>query len=82
MSKGEGHWPIPESAFTQGAAKKATQNLSKYITKGTYGMDTIAIDNDILMIKGYLLKSRVKTDMPFVKEDFCDFIKNEAYVQH
>lgn len=82
ISKGESSWPIPESAFTKEAAINALQNIGKYISDGTYGMDALVMDNDFLMIKGYLLKSRVNTDMPFVKNDFCNFIKNEAYVQH
>ena len=68
-SKGEGHWPIPESSFTKEAAKSALEKLDKYISEGTYGMDTVMIDNNFISLKGYLLKSRVETDMPFVKED-------------
>lgn len=82
ISKGEGNWPIQESAFTKETAKKSLKKLSKFISAGTYGMDSVAIDNELLILRGYLLKSRVKTGMLGSKEEFCRFIKDEAYVQH
>lgn len=81
-SKGEGSWPIAELSFTKEAAKKSVEKLKKFISSGTDGMDSEGISNELLMVRGYLLKSRVGTGMLGEKEEFCNFIKNEAYVQH
>ena len=82
ISKGEGSWPIPESSFTKEAAQVAMRKLNLYLSKGTSDMDSVMIDNQILMVRGYLLKERVKDGVPDAKEEFCEFLKNDAFVQH
>lgn len=81
-STGEGNWPIKESSFTKKAAITASNKLAQYISNGTQEIDSVVIDNDILMIRGYLLKSRVDKNILGSKEEFCGFIKHQAYVQH
>ena len=78
----EGNWPIPESAFTEQAAEKSLAILKQFVSNGTYGLDSVSIDKELIIIRGYLLKSRVSTNMPGTKQEFCNFIRKEAYVQH
>ena len=81
-SKGEGHWPMSESAFTEEEAIKAMNKLNKYLTVGTNDIDSVSIDNQLLIIRGYLLKSRAIEEILFAKEEFCDFMYNDAHIQH
>ena len=88
-SEGEGSaWYIPESAFTKEAANKALQNLNNQISKGVKGRDFL-IDNDLKMIKGYLFISYLEehkrdfgTNDISLKNQFCEFLRNEAVVSH
>src|SRR6266446_5267795 len=88
-NEGEGGaWYIPESAFTKEAANKALQNLSTQINKGVKGRDFL-IDNDLKMIKGYLFISYLEehkrefgTNDVSLKNQFCKFLRNEAFVSH
>jgi hypothetical protein len=88
-AKKEGdRWYIPEAAFTKEAADKALKRLSEQIDVGVSGKDFL-VNNDLLMIKGYLYRAYLdeheKTfgseDLELTKE-FCNFLKNDAYVQH
>lgn len=56
-SVGEGHWPIDEAEFTKERARKALDSLSKYIDQVDTRMDFVSIDNDLLQVKGYLLRA-------------------------
>ena len=80
-SAGEGHWPIDEVTFTKERARKALESLSKHINQVDTQMDFVAIDNDLLQVKGYLLRAYAM-DSEIMVQDFCDFIESEAFVQH
>lgn len=81
-------WYIPESAFTQDAANKALKELSNQVNNGVKGKDFL-IENDLKMIKGYLYlsylaehKREFGTEDKALRDEFCKFISNEAYVSH
>lgn len=80
-SHGEGHWPIDEKSFTQAEAMKALETLSTYVNEVDPRPDFVAIENDLLLVKGYLLKDYALHSDDYV-EYFCEFIQTEAYVQH
>ena len=81
-------WYIPESAFTKENALKALKELESQINDGVSGRDFM-IENELVMIKGHLYlaylaeyKKEFGEEDVYLKEDFCKFIKNEAYVRH
>jgi hypothetical protein len=85
----EGHpWYIPEAAFTKAAATKALKELSDQVTKGVSGKD-FQVENELKMIKGhlylaYLAESKKefgKVDIG-LRDEFCKFLRNEAFVSH
>ena len=80
-SEGEGHWPLSEDAFTQDRAEMALESLTRAVNGEAVGVDFTTYENDLMYVKGYLLKSNAEvndTDVEFL----CDFIKSEAYVHH
>ncbi|MGV3629311.1 MAG: hypothetical protein ACO1PN_16660 [Betaproteobacteria bacterium] len=81
-------WYIPEAAFTKEEADKATKELQILIEKGWAGRD-FDVHNPMVRIKGYLYRSYLEQykkdngeDDKYVKEEFCKFIRTEAYVSH
>ena len=72
-SKGEGHWPIPETEFTQSAAEQASNKLQKYVSELNKGQEYFAqqygadyqsiVFNELVLIKGYTLKLSAETDI-------------------
>jgi len=82
LSQGEGNWPISESTFTEAAAKEALNKLQIYISLNAPPVDTVIIDNELLMVRGYILKARAGEGLVGSKDDFCRFIKESAYLQH
>lgn len=86
-------WYIPESAFTKEAANKEAANkalrvLSNQVSKGVKGKDFL-IENELKMVKGYLYlaylaehkKEFGKEDME-LRNEFCKFLSEEAYISH
>ena len=67
VSKGEGHWPVPEEAFTKEHALKASIELNELLnkvegplisSKDLGGLDISPyVMNRIVFIKGFALKS-------------------------
>jgi hypothetical protein len=88
-SENEGDpWYIPESAFTKEAANRALKNLSDEVNGGVKGRDFL-VNNDLKMVKGYLYRAYLEEhrrafgkDDEILLEDFCQFIREEAYVEH
>jgi len=81
-------WYIPETAFTKEAADKALKDLGSQVDGGVSGKD-FNVDNDLKMIKGYLYRAYLaEHEKSFGSEDtelrneFCTFLKTEAYVAH
>ena len=72
-STGEGHWPIPEEAFTKEAAIKAADDLKSLLSNAekpddffakNVGIDfESAVRNDLISIEGYMLKVSAENDL-------------------
>ena len=80
-SRGEGQMPIPEESFTQSEAFLALDSLSSAVEAATPEADFVSIENDLLRVKGYLLRVYALADSADI-EPFCNFIESEAYVRH
>nr|WP_138976428.1 hypothetical protein [Microbulbifer agarilyticus] len=75
-SSGEGHWPIPEEAFTKQVAIKAAEDLKSLLSKADKSDDYFAqsagidfesaVRNNLVSIEGYMLKVSAENDL---KED-------------
>ncbi len=83
-AKGEGHWPIPEEKFTELNAMQAIEKLSMSIkdAESEYFEPFPRNENDLLMIRGFLLKSSIGKYNGWGLDEFCRFIKEEAFVRH
>ncbi len=72
-SSGEGHWPIPEEAFTKVAAIKAADDLKFLLNNAdksdeffaqNVGIDfESAVRNNLISIEGYMLKLSAENDL-------------------
>ena len=72
-SKGEGHWPIPEEAFSKEAAIKAAEDLKMLLNNSEkssdYFAENVGIDfgsavrNNLVSIEGYMLKVNAQKDI-------------------
>jgi hypothetical protein len=77
-SNGEGHWPIPEEAFTKENALKALEELQATFkkNKGPFlspkelgGLDISPyVMERLIVIKGFYLKSDALSDIPLGEE--------------
>ena len=81
-------WYIPEEAFTKEEADKALKELQTLINKG-WGERDFDLHNPTVRIRGYLYRSYLEKykkengeDDKYVKEEFCQFIRKEAFVSH
>ena len=81
-SKGEGHWPLPENAFTKERANKALKTLGKFTKNGSMGTDYVKVENELMFIKGYMLKTFLDPKDKVMLKEYCTFIETEAYVKH
>jgi|SRR5271170_1022608 hypothetical protein len=82
-------WYIPEAAFTKDAADKAMKDLSIQTGGDVGGRDFFQVDNDLIMIKGYLYRAYLaEHEKAFgsedldLKKEFCDFLKTKAHISH
>ncbi len=81
-SKGEGHWPLAECAFTKERANRAIEALSKLTNKTSMGADFVSVENELMYIKGYLLKQMTDPKDKEMRKEYCSFIENDAYIRH
>ena len=91
-SKGEGHWPIPEKAFTKKRYDKAVACgitnvdevalLNELSDKEHAVADYTTIENEMIYIEGFFLKLYAESGDKEMKKQFCEFIQNKAYVRH
>ena len=81
-SKGEGHWPIPEKAFTKKRYDKAVALLNELSDKEHAVADYTTIENEMIYIEGFFLKLYAESGDKEMKKQFCEFIQNKAYVRH
>lgn len=93
-SKGEGHWPIPEKAFTKENAESEEKKLEE--AKALYNKDPMLYgeslefteDNATTIIEGYKLKKKINEaqknngNLKEAIDNFCYFLKEHAYVSH
>lgn len=98
VSKGEGHWPIPESKFNIENAVKAKKNLNKTLNKMESHSTPLTLNNsiglysevknDLIMIEGYILRaqaldSKAKGDDNGASVKYwCNFYQTQAAVWH
>ena len=82
-------WYIPESAFTKEEANKAIKELQSQVNADWNGADFLNVKNRLKMIKGYLFrayldgyKKQFGEDDKTLKEEFCRFIREEAFISH
>jgi hypothetical protein len=82
-------WYIPESAFTRAEANKALGALRSQVNKDWAGADWPNVENHLKMIKGYRFrvyldgyKKEFGEDDKILREEFCRFIRDEAFVSH
>ncbi len=82
-------WYIPESAFTKEEANKAIKELQSQVNTEWKGTDFPNVENRLKMIKGYLFrvylegyKKRFGHDDKNLKEEFCRFLREEAFISH
>lgn len=85
--KSEARWAIPEEAFTGQAAKRELTKLNQLLGADGLTADSIAWENSFVLIEGWYLKRQAleakkhgENGVPI--SDFCDFLKNRAYVHH
>ena len=72
-SSGEGHWPIPEEAFTKKAAINAADELKSLLSNADksdeFFAQNVGIDfesvvrNNLVSIEGYMLKVGAENDL-------------------
>ena len=82
VSTGEGHRPIPEFEFTKAEAERALHSLSEQVERGTLEADFVTFENNLMRVRGYLLRLYAEKGGKSDVEAFCEFIKNEAYLHH
>jgi hypothetical protein len=87
--KENGIWWIPEEGFTKSKFNESIDELNKLSLEGTGGRDFIEIENYLVMIRGYLYKDFLAShkkefgeENKYLMEDFCDFLKTEAFYHH
>ena len=89
-SQGEGHWPIPESAFTRENAIEKLNRLKKLLDAPATLIDLESHKHNAFVIyEGYVLKKRIaeleinSTEYATAaREAFCRFLVEKAYVSH
>ena len=82
-------WYIPESAFTKDEANKALNQLQSEINTEWNGPDFVTVENRLKMIKGYLFRLHLEgyrkqfgREDKALMEEFCRFIREQAYISH
>jgi len=81
-SRGEGHWPIAESGFTQERARESLESLSAAVSTTTLEADFVKFETDLVYLEGYLRKRYAQQNEGTDAEVFCEFLRSEAYVRH
>ncbi len=87
--KQSGTWSIPESAFTREEANRALKALDSQVNTAWEGAEWGNVENHLKRIKGYLYKVYLDgyrqefgtADSP-LRERFCKFLENEAFLEH
>lgn len=82
-------WYIQESAFTREEANKALNQLQSEVNTDWNGTDFAMVEKRLKMIKGYLFrlhlegyKKQFGRDDKVLMEEFCRFIREQAYISH
>lgn len=87
-SSGEGHWPIPEKAFSKENALTGLKELDALLEEKENYIEE-DMHNAFVMIEGYILKKHISElkaensdQVNHATRDFCYFLKNKAYISH
>jgi hypothetical protein len=81
-------WYIPESAFTKEEANKALKELQSQINTDWNGADFVNVENHLKIIKGYLFRLYLDGyrkqfgQDDALREEFCRFLREEAFISH
>ena len=85
----EGSRAIPETAFTREEAGRSLRILNELTRDGAKGADWDIVENNLKMVKGYLYKvfldahkAELGKEDSVLKQQFCEFLKTEAFLQH
>jgi hypothetical protein len=80
-------WRISEDAFTESAAREALTKLEALLGPDGLVVDAVAWQTSFVYIEGWYLKRQAKEAKargkpePFLT-DFCEFMRERAYVRH
>ena len=83
----DGAMPIPETAFTEQAAKQEIKKLNKLFGPDGLSADSVAWETSFVMIEGWYLKrqaleAKKRGEIPVSSSEFCSFMKDRAFVRH
>jgi hypothetical protein len=85
-AKAEGSMPIPESAFNERAARRELKKLQTLLASDAVSADAVAWETSFVYLEGWYLKRRalLPTNIRPAQavSDFCDFLRERAYVHH
>lgn len=87
QDKREGLWPLPEEAFYELLARQELTKLNRLLGPDGIVADSIAWENSFVFIEGWLLKrqaleAKARGEGGHFVSDFCEFLKNRAYIHH
>jgi hypothetical protein len=79
--------PIPESGFTEQAAKRELMTLQSLLGPDGLLADPPAWRTSFVYLEGWFLKrqaleAKKGVGPPYAVADFCAFMKDHAYVRH
>jgi hypothetical protein len=85
-SKGEGSWPILETAFNSQTALRELKKLGQTASIKSEMPESFVWGNSLLYVEGWLLKKNAlerksKGELQATKE-FCEFMKTRAFLRH
>lgn len=86
-SGAEGDWRIPEEAFTEAVARDALAKLEQLLGPDGVAVDPGAWETHFVYLEGWYLKRQALEALsrgapePSVT-DFCEFLRDRAYVRH
>ena len=83
----EGSWRLPEQAFTEAAARDELAKLEALLGPDGLAVDPVAWETSFVYIEGWYFKRMAQAAVqrgepePFLS-DFCEFMRDRAYVRH
>jgi hypothetical protein len=77
-------YAIDELNFTENNYTLAIKSLKIASEVKAYDWDFYDVESDLMYVKGYMFKLHLQQQPKNLKlrNEFCDFLKNEAYARH